>query len=85
MKNSNIIIYTFKFINELPHDFIEDIWGTDTNLGFHFRAKFNGICNTEGYASANASLKFVYALTDDHQELLCDYISKWIDNKHSNS
>ena len=26
-----------------------------------------------------------YALTDDHQELLCDYISKWIDNKHSNT
>ena len=85
MKNSNIIIYSFKFINELPHDFIEDIWGVDTNLGFHFRTKFNGFCNSEGYASANAILKFFYALTDDHQELLCDYISKWIDNKHSNS
>ena len=85
MKDSKIIIYSFKFINELPHDFIEDIWGTDTNLGFHFRAKFNGFCNTEGYASANAILKFFYALTENHQELLCDYILKWIENKQSKS
>ena len=81
MQNSNIIINTFKFINELPYNFIEDIWGTDTNLGFHFRAKFNGFCNTEGYASANAILKFFYALTGDHQEKLSKYIFEWIENK----
>ena len=44
----------------------------------HLKAKFTGFCRSEGYASANAILKFFASLDESNTEKFCTYASTWI-------
>jgi hypothetical protein len=78
MTQSQIISRTFRFIYNLPSDFIEEIWSENPTLAGHLKAKFTGFCRSEGYASANAILKFFASLDDSNSEKFCSYASTWI-------
>ena len=58
MNQTEIISRTFTFICNLPPDFIDAIWSDNLTLADHLKAKFRVYCLNEGYASANAILKF---------------------------
>ena len=78
MTNPDIINRTFFFIHNIPSDFIEKIWEDSPWMADHLKAKFTGFCRTEGYASANAILKFFAALDESNSEKFCTYASTWI-------
>ncbi len=80
MTQSEIINRTFRFIYNIPSNFIEDIWFDTPCLKEHLKAKFTGFCKSEGYASANAILKFVSALDESNTEKFCSYASFWMQN-----
>ncbi len=82
MTQSQIISKTFRFIYNLPSNFIEEIWKDSPLLAEHLKAKFTGFCKSEGYASANAILKFFAALDESNTEKFCSYASTWI-QKHT--
>jgi len=82
MTQSEIISRTFRFIYNLPSNFIEEIWSDSPLLADHLKAKFIGFCKSEGYASANAILKFFAALDESNTEKFCSYASTWI-QQHS--
>jgi hypothetical protein len=78
MTQSEIISKTFRFIYNLPSNFIEEIWKDSPLLAEHLKSKFTGFCKSEGYASANAILKFFAALDESNTEKFCSYASTWI-------
>jgi len=78
MTQSEIISKTFRFIYNLPSNFIEEIWKDSPLLADHLKSKFTGFCKSEGYASANAILKFFAALDESNAEKFCSYASTWI-------
>ena len=82
MNQSDIIARAFAFIYNIPANFIEDIWSDSPILAAHLKAKFTGFCRTEGYASANAILKFFTSLDESNSERFCSYASTWI-QQHS--
>ena len=61
-----------------PSNFIEEIWSDSPFLADHLKAKFIGFCKSEGYASANAILKFFSSLDESNTEKFCSYASTWI-------
>jgi len=75
MTQSEVISKTFRFIYNLPSDFIEEIWSDSPLLADHLKAKFIGFCKSEGYASANAILKFFASLEASTHEKFSLYIS----------
>ena len=77
MKKNDLIHKTFRFIHNIPYNFIEEIWSDNPMLVVHLRAKFTGFCRSEGYPSANAILKFYSSLDDSNSEKFCAYASTW--------
>jgi hypothetical protein len=84
MTQSEIISRTFRFIYNIPSNFIEEIWSDSPLLADHLKAKFTGFCKSEGYASANAILKFFTSLDESNTEKFCTYASTWIQQHKSN-
>jgi hypothetical protein len=78
MTQSEIISRTFRFVYNIPSNFIEEIWSDSPLLADHLKAKFTGFCRSEGYASANAILKFFASLDGSNAEKFCFYASTWI-------
>jgi hypothetical protein len=78
MTQSDVISKTFHFIHNIPSDFIEEIWKDSPYMADHLQAKFISFCKSEGYASANAILKFFSSLDDSNSEKFCIYASTWI-------
>ena len=78
MTQSEIISRTFRFVYNIPSNFIEEIWSDSPLLADHLKAKFTGFCKSEGYASANAILKFFASLDESNTEKFCAYASTWI-------
>jgi hypothetical protein len=78
MTHSEIISRTFRFIYNLPSNYIEEVWSDSPLLDDHLKAKFTGFCKSEGYASANAILKFFASLDESNTEKFCAYASTWI-------
>jgi hypothetical protein len=78
MTQSEIISKTFRFIYNIPSNFIEKIWSDSPLLADHLKAKFIGFCISEGYASANAILKFFASLDESNSEKFCTYASIWM-------
>jgi hypothetical protein len=78
MTQSQIISSTFRFVYNLPSDFIEEIWKDTPWMAEHLKSKFTGFCKSEGYASANAILKFFASLDESNTEKFCSYASTWI-------
>jgi hypothetical protein len=66
MTHSEIISRTFRFICNLPSNFIEEVWSDSPLLADHLKTKFTGFCKSEGYASANAILKFFASLDESN-------------------
>ena len=83
MTQSEIISKTFRFVYNIPSNFIEEIWSDSPNLEEHLKAKFTGFCKAEGYASANAILKFFAALDESNSEKFCTYAATWIQTHHT--
>ena len=48
------------------------------NWALKNKAKFTGFCKSEGYASANAILKFFASLDESNTEKFCKYAATWI-------
>ena len=71
MTQSEIINKTFRFVYNIPSDFIEQIWSDTPWMEVHLKAKFTGFCKSEGYASANAILKFFASLDESNTEKFC--------------
>ncbi len=82
MTQSEVINRTFRFVYNIPSDFIEQIWSDTPWMVDHLKAKFTGFCRSEGYASANAILKFFASLDESNTEKFCSYASTWI-QQHS--
>jgi hypothetical protein len=80
MTQSEVISRTFRFIYNIPSTFIEDIWSDTPWMLEHLKAKFTGCYKSEGYASANAILKFFSSLDASNTEKFCSYASTWIQN-----
>jgi hypothetical protein len=78
MTNPEIINRTFRFIYNIPSNFIEEIWSDTPWMLEHLKTKFTGFCKSEGYASANAILKFFSSLDESNTEKFCTYASSWI-------
>ena len=78
MTQSDVINRTFVFIQNIPSNFIEEIWKDSPNMADHLRSKFNCFCSAERYASANAILKFFASLDESNTEKFCTYASTWI-------
>ena len=78
MTQSEIISRTFRFVYNIPSNFIEEIWSDSPLLADHLKAKFTGFCKSEGYASANPLLKFFASLDESNTEKFCFYASTWI-------
>jgi hypothetical protein len=78
MTQSEVISRTFRFVYNIPSNFIEEIWSDSPTLADHLKAKFTGFCKSEGYASANAILKFFAALDESNSEKFCKYAATWI-------
>jgi hypothetical protein len=78
MTQSEVISRTFRFVYNIPSNFIEEIWSDSPTLADHLKAKFTGFCRSEGYASANAILKFFASLDESNTEKFCIYASTWI-------
>ena len=78
MNQTDIISRTFTFICNLPPDFIDAIWSDNPMLADHLKAKFRGYCLKEGYASANAILKFFMNLDSGNTARFCTYAFNWI-------
>jgi hypothetical protein len=78
MTQSEIISRTFRFIYNIPSNFIEEIWSDSPLLADHLKSKFISFCKSEGYASANAILKFFASLDESNTEKFCSYASTWI-------
>jgi hypothetical protein len=78
MTQSEVISRSFRFIYNLPSNFIEEIWSDSPLLADYLKAKFIGFCKSEGYASANAILKFFAPLDESNTEKFCSYASAWI-------
>ena len=78
MTQSEVISRTFRFVYNIPSNFIEEIWSDSPLLADKLKAKFIGFCKSEGYASANAILKFFSALDESNTEKFCTYASNWI-------
>jgi len=63
-------------------NFIDEIWGKDTNMGQHFTAKWKGILarSKEDYMDPNTIIKFLHELSDGYrQELFMYVIEKYKD------
>ena len=84
MTQSEIISKTLRFIYNIPKDFIEQIWSDTPWMEEHLKAKFTSFCSAEGYASANAILKFFASLDESNSEKFCTYASTWIQQHNSN-
>jgi hypothetical protein len=78
MTSPEIINRTFIFIYNIPSNFIEEVWSDTPWMLEHLKAKFTGCCKSEGYASANAILKFFSSLDESNSEKFCTYASTWI-------
>ena len=78
MNQSDVINRTFVFIHNLPSNFIEEIWSDSPWMADHLKAKFNSFCRAEGYASANAILKFFAALDEGNAEKFCSSVFTWM-------
>ena len=78
MTQSEIISRTFRFVYNIPSNFIEEIGSDSPLLADHLKAKFTGFCKSEGYASANAILKFFASLDESNTKKFCTYASIWI-------
>ena len=78
MTQSEVISRTFRFVYNIPSNFIEEIWSDSPLLADHLKAKFIGFCKSEGYASANVILKFFASLDESNTEKFCFYASTWI-------
>jgi len=81
MTQSETISRTFRFIHNIPYNFIEEIWSDNPLMADHLKAKFTGFCRSEGFASANAILKFFASLDESNSEKFCTYTATWI-NTH---
>ena len=84
MNKIDVINRTFVFIHNIPSNFIEEIWKDSPWMADHLKAEFTGFCLKEGYASANAILKFFAALDESNTEKFCSYASTWI-QQHNQS
>jgi hypothetical protein len=82
MTQTELISRTFRLVYNIPSNFIEEVWSDNPNLAEHLKAKFTGFCCSEGYASANAILKFFASLDEPNTEKFCTYASTWI-QQHS--
>jgi hypothetical protein len=62
------LIYNFN-----ANEIIDSAWSpeTDANLNKHFKDKFAALCQSEGYASANAVLRFAACLSSDNASKFC--------------
>jgi hypothetical protein len=78
MTSPEIINRTFIFIYNIPSNFIEEVWSDTPWMLEHLKAKFTGCCKSEGYALANAILKFFSSLDESNSEKFCTYASTWI-------
>lgn len=63
-----ILIYNFN-----ADELIDSAWSPETepNLNKHFKDKFTGLCQSEGYASPNAVLRFAGCLSSDNASKFC--------------
>jgi hypothetical protein len=62
------VIYNFN-----ADEIIDSAWPIteDLVMNLHFKAKFRGLCDSEGFASANAVLRFAGALSSDNATKFC--------------
>lgn len=60
----------------LDGNFIEEIWGKDTMITEHLRAKFKGILSRskEDFMDPNSIIKFIHELSDHYKMDLYNYI-----------
>lgn len=65
------------FITHLPLGFIDKIWGDNPHICEHFKAKLEGYCLKDGYASYTAMMQFFHSLSKHHQEKFCNFIVDW--------
>jgi hypothetical protein len=62
------LIYNFN-----ADEIIDSAWSPEieNNLNRHFKDKFIGLCRSEGYASANAVLRFAASLSSENASKFC--------------
>ena len=68
------------FANNFHHDWMNSVWGTDTNMHKHLSDKWRNLCSRNDYGGTANFLTFFMELDDRNKDLLCDWISdnyKW--------
>jgi hypothetical protein len=73
-KDAKLLYGMFRVIYNFNADeIIDSAWppAEDLIMNLHFKAKFKGLCDSEGFASANAVLRFAGALSSDNASKFC--------------
>jgi len=83
-EKAETIVSMFRFIYNFNPVVFDMAWdpATEKNLHDHFVAKFDGICKQEGFASANAILRFMGALSNDNGRLFSEAIARYIEQRN---
>ena len=55
---------------------------TEKNMHDHFVSKWKGMCQSEGYASANAFIRFVGSLSNDNGRRFTEAIARYNEQKN---
>jgi hypothetical protein len=78
--NATMIRNVFAFIHNIPVNIIDQTWPVEDygSLNGHLKSKYNSFCEAEGYASANAILRFFSSLSSDNARLFSEKIHQLI-------
>ena len=80
--NTVLISKTFRFLHNIPYDFIDQVWDPKTTgwINAHLKGKFHSYCRADGYASPNAILSFFFFFYDENSRIFCEAIAKKINS-----
>lgn len=76
MNNSESTINFMYFIHNFPYNFIEKVWGEDSNLCNHLESKWRGLITSGDDYGYIYFLKFFMDLSKDNKTILLEWVEK---------